>query len=119
MWFTPLELKQIDADEKILTIRRFRKNNTMPIKVGSTTYLKTGSMVSKERYGEIGILEADVKKLRDMTYEDAHRAGYKKPEEYIHDQQTQYNKDINLDETVIFYTFKKLWTDTEKIKALQ
>lgn len=119
MWFTPFELKKIDADEKILTMRRFRKNNTMPIKVGSTTYLKTGSMASKERYGEIGILEADVKKLRDMTFEDAHRAGYKVPYEYIRHQLTQYNKDINLEETVIFYTFKKLWTDSEKIKALQ
>lgn len=119
MWFTTHELKQINEDKKSLTIRRFKKNGSMPVKVGNTAYLKTGSMMSKERYGEINMIKAEVKPLLSMTWEDAQKGGYRNPASYILDHLNKYNKNCNPYECMIFYTFETLWTNDEKIKALR
>lgn len=118
MWFTKEELIWIAKHQKTLTIRSFMKNGRMPIKIGSKTWLKTGSYVSKERYGQIRIKSAEIKPLRQMTLQDALNGGYDSIEAYINDQLSTYNADCDLDTEMIFYEFEVISIDAELIAEL-
>lgn len=119
MHFTTKELLLIHLGLKTLTIRCFTKNGRMPVNIGTETWLKTGSYVSKERYGRIKIVDAIIKPLGEMTDEEAHLGGYETAEAYIRDQMTDFNKGVNLDTEMIFYTFEVLYTDSDLINTLK
>lgn len=119
MWFTKEEILWIMQHQKTLTIRSFRSNGTMPIKIGSKTWLKTGSYTSKERYGQIRIVSAEVKPLKAMSLEDARNGGYDSVQAYIDDQLSTYNSDCDLNTEMIFYRFEVITIDEDLIKTLQ
>ena len=114
---TNQEIIDIDDGNKWLTIRRFRKNGTMPFKVGTKTYLKIGR--NKNRYGQIQMTEAIAKPLSQMTNEDAFAGGYECADDYINDHLTKYNTEADLDEVMIFYKFETLWMDADLVNGLR
>ena len=114
---TKREILYIYDGRKWLTIRRFRKNGTMPFKQGTKTYLKIGR--TKARYGRIEITEVIAKPLSQMTDEDAFAGGYECAEDYINDHLTKYNTEADLDEVMLFYRFNVLWMDEELINGLR
>ena len=119
MWFNTEELLKILNGQKTLTIRSFKRNWRLPIKVGSKTYLKTGSFTSKERYGQIEIISAEIKPLAQITDGDALKGGYNCKFDYVYDQINIFNPNIDWKkDKMIFYEFKVLWTDKELIKSL-
>lgn len=117
MYYTKKEIQDIDNGVKKLTIRCFRKNGALPIKIGSKAYIKNGR--DAKRYGQIEIISAEIKHLSKMTHQDALDGGYNCRDDYISDQIHLFNPNIDLEnDLVIFYRFKVLWTDKELIKSL-
>ena len=114
---TRREILYIYDGRKWLTIRRFRKNGTMPFKLGTETYLKIGR--TKERYGRIRIVDIVAKPLGQMTDTDAVDGGYDCADDYINDHLTKYNTEADLDEVMLFYRFEILWMDEELIAELR
>ncbi len=118
MWFTGQEIKDTSTGKKRLTIRTFKSNGQLPIKVGSKTWLKTGSLVSKERYGQIIITGLTIKPLREMTETDAMLGGYRTAEEYIKAQLEEFNSDCTLDTEMLFYTYDVLDINWDLVNLL-
>lgn len=118
MWFTRQEIKDINDGLKRLTIRQYKSNGNLPIKVGSETWLKTGSLVSKERYGRIRMIGLTIKELGMMTDTDAKLGGYGSAEEYIEAQLTEFNSDCSLETEMLFYTFEVISLDSDLINSL-
>ena len=118
MWFTGAEIILIADGNKNLTVRCFTKAGNMPIKVGSKTYLKTGSFCSKERYGQIQITNAVIKPLSQMSDKEAQQGGYSSKEAYIDDQINSYNIGVNKDTIMIFYEFKVISINYDLVKSL-
>lgn len=119
MWFNIKELLDILNGKKTLTIRCFTKKGAMPIKIGSKTYLKTGSFTSKARYGQIEIISAEIKPLSKMTIQNALDGGYDSVDAYIDEQINIFNPNVDLEHTeMIFYKFKIIWLDENLIKSL-
>lgn len=116
---TNWEIIVIDDGIKVLTIRKFRKDGKMPFKIGSKLILKTNGFFSKERYGQIEILDAEIKPLGKMTLEDAKNGGYNTIQEYLDDQMGEFNSDCDLNTEMIFYRFKVLWMDAELVNQLR
>lgn len=116
---TDWEIIAIDDDRKVLTIRKFRKDGKMPFKIGSKLILKTNGFFSKERYGQIEILDAEIKPLGKMTSQDALDGGYSTKQEYLDDQMEDFNSDCDLNTEMIFYRFKKLWMDADLVNKLR
>ena len=116
---TDWEIIAIDDDRKVLTIRKFRKDGKMPFKIGSKLILKTNGFFSKERYGQIEILDAEIKPLGKMTSQDALDGGYSTVQEYLDEQMQEFNADCDLNTEMIFYRFKKLWIDAELVNKLR
>lgn len=114
---TNQEIIDIDDGNKWLTIRRFRKDGTMPFKVGTKTYLKIGR--TKARYGQIQMTEAIAKPLSQMTEEDAFAGGYTCRDDYINDHLEKFNSNCDLDEVMIFYKFETLWMDADLVNGLR
>ena len=119
MWFNIKELLDILNGQKTLTIRCFTKKGVMPVKIGSKTYLKTGNFCSKERFGQIKIISAEIKPLCEMSIQDALNGGYSSIKAYIDDQINIFNPNVDLkNDMMIFYTFEVLWLDENLIKSL-
>lgn len=118
MWFTTDEIKAIANGDKRLTIRQKKSNGQLPIKIGSKTYIKTGSFVSKERYGQIKMIGLEIKPLGEMTIKDAHLGGYSSSEEYIQAQLEEFNSDCDLNTEMLFYTFEVLEIDWDLVNLL-
>ena len=118
MWFTGQEIKDTSTGKKRLTIRQIKSNGQLPIKVGSKTWLKTGSLVSKERYGQIIITGLTIKPLREMTETDAMLGGYRTAEEYIKAQLEEFNSDCTLDTEMLFYTYDVLDINWDLVNLL-
>ena len=118
MWFTRQEIRDIANGDKRLTIRQKKSNGQLPIKVGSKTYIKTGSFVSKERYGQIKIIGLEIKALEEMTIKDAMLGGYSSSEAYIKAQLEEFNSDCDLDTPMLFYTFEVLEIDWDLVNLL-
>lgn len=118
MWFTIDEIKDIANGSKRLTIRQMKANGQLPIKVGSKTWLKTGSLVSKERYGQIKMIGLEIKPLGEMNLKDAHLGGYSSAEAYIKAQLEEFNSDCELDTPMLFYTFEVININLDLVKSL-
>lgn len=118
MWFTRQEIKDIANGSKKLTIRQKKSNGQLPIKIGSKTYIKTGSLVSKERYGQIRMIGLEIKPLEEMTIKDANLGGYQTAEAYINDQLEEFNSDCDLSTEMLFYTFEVLEIDWDLVNLL-
>ncbi len=118
MWFNAKELTDIANGKKTLTIRCFKSNGVMPVKVGSKTYLKTGSFTNKTRYGQIEIISAKVKPLIEMSIQDALNGGYDSINQYLYEQIYNFNPNVDLSTEMIFYKFKVIWLDENLIKSL-
>ena len=118
MWFTVDEIKAIADGSKRLTIRQRKANGQLPIKIGSKTWLKTGSLVSKERYGQIKMIGLEIKPLREMTIKDANLGGYSSAEAYIKAQLEEFNSDCELDTPMLFYTFETISIDWDLVNTL-
>lgn len=116
---TNWEIIAIDDGNKVLTIRKFRKDGKMPFKIGSKLILKTNGFFSKERYGQIEILDAEIKPLSKMTLKDARNGGYNTIQEYLDEQMEDFNSDCDLSTEMIFYRFKVLWMDADLVKQLR
>lgn len=118
MWFTRQEIKDIANGSKRLTIRQKKSNGQLPIKVGSKTWLKTGSLVSKERYGQIRVIGLEIKPLGAMNLKDANLGGYSSSEAYIKAQLEEFNSNCTLDTEMLFYTFEVLDIDWDLVNTL-
>lgn len=118
MWFTREEIRDIANGDKRLTIRQKKSNGQLPIKVGSKSYIKTGSLVSKERYGQIRMIGLEIKALKEMTIKDANLGGYSSSEAYIKAQLEEFNSDCELDTPMLFYTFEVLDIDWDLVNTL-
>lgn len=118
MWFTTDEIKAIANGSKRLTIRQKKSNGQLPIKIGSKTYIKTGSFVSKERYGQIKMIGLEIKPLGEMNLKDAHLGGYSSAEAYIKAQLEEFNSDCELDTPMLFYTFEVININLDLVKSL-
>lgn len=118
MWFTREEIRDIANGSKRLTIRQKKSNGQLPIKVGSKTYIKTGSLVSKERYGRIIINGLEIKPLGEMNLKDAMLGGYSSSEAYIKAQLEEFNSDCDLKTPMLFYTFEVLEIDWDLVNLL-
>lgn len=118
MWFTREEIRDIANGDKRLTIRQKKSNGQLPIKIGSKTYIKTGSFVSKERYGQIKMIGLEIKPLEEMTIKDANLGGYSSAEEYIQAQLEEFNSDCDLSTEMLFYTFEVLDIDWDLVNLL-
>ena len=118
MWFTREEIRDIANGDKRLTIRQKKANGHLPIKVGSKTYIKTGSLVSKERYGRIIINGLEIKPLGAMNLKDAMLGGYSSSEAYIKAQLEEFNSNCDLDTPMLFYTFEVLDIDWDLVNTL-
>ena len=118
MWFSTDEIKAIANGDKRLTIRQIKANGHLPIKVGSKTWIKTGSLVSKERYGQIRMIGLEIKPLREMTIKDANLGGYSSSEEYIQAQLEEFNSDCDLSTEMLFYTFEVISIDWDLVNTL-
>lgn len=118
MWFTVDEIKAIADGSKRLTIRQKKSNGQLPIKIGSKTYIKTGSFVSKERYGQIKMIGLEIKPLGAMNLKDAMLGGYSSSEAYINDQLEEFNSNCDLKTPMLFYTFEVLEIDWNLVNLL-
>jgi len=118
MWFTREEIRDIANGDKRLTIRQKKSNGQLPIKIGSKTWLKTGSLVSKERYGQIRMIGLEIKALEEMTIKDANLGGYQTAEAYINDQLEEFNSNCDLKTPMLFYTFEVLDIDWDLVNTL-
>lgn len=118
MWFTSEEIRDIANGDKRLTIRQKKANGQLPIKIGSKTWLKTGSLVSKERYGRIIINGLEIKPLGEMTIKDAMLGGYSSSEAYIKAQLEEFNSDCDLSTEMLFYTFEVISIDWDLVNTL-
>lgn len=118
MWFTSEEIRDIADGSKRLTIRQKKSNGQLPIKVGSKTYIKTGSFVSKERYGQIKMIGLEIKPLGEMNLKDAMLGGYSSSEAYIKAQLEEFNSDCDLSTEMLFYTFEVLDIDWDLVNTL-
>lgn len=115
--FTAREIVDTDDGKKVITVRRFRKNGTMPFKEGTVTYLKKGR--NKKRYGQIQMIKAEVKSLNEMTEADAKNGGYESRNDYINDHLQKFNCGVDLNEKMIFYTYRVLWMDEMLVEELR
>lgn len=118
MWFTRQEIRDIANGDKRLTIRQKKSNGQLPIKIGSKTWLKTGSLVSKERYGQIRMIGLEIKPLGAMNLKDANLGGYSSSEAYIKAQLEEFNSDCDLSTEMLFYTFEVLDIDWDLVNTL-
>ena len=118
MWFTKQEIRDIANGSKRLTIRQKKSNGQLPIKVGSKSYIKTGSLVSKERYGQIRMIGLEIKPLGAMNLKDANLGGYQTAEAYINDQLEEFNSNCDLKTPMLFYTFEVLDIDWDLVNTL-